>query len=87
MVIAEKLGLDNCRALPVFHAITDCDTTSAFSHKGKRSAWEAWNVYPAVTQAFLNLCNVEADVDEYNKPLQNISVCVEPISELSTAGS
>ena len=62
--IAKELGFDKCRALPVFHAITGCDTTSAFSHKGKRSAWEAWNVYPAVTQAFLNLYNVDADVDQ-----------------------
>ena len=32
---AEKLGAGMCKALPGFHAFTGCDTTSAFSFKGK----------------------------------------------------
>ena len=32
---AEKLGAEMCSALPGFHAFTGCDTTSAFSFKGK----------------------------------------------------
>ncbi|KAK1891628.1 Protein U3 [Dissostichus eleginoides] len=44
--------LTKSTALPVFHCCTGCDTTSAFCGKGKKSAWDAWNSYPEVTQAF-----------------------------------
>ena len=30
------------QALPLFHAYSGCDTTSAFNGKGKKSAWQAW---------------------------------------------
>jgi ABC-type transport system involved in cytochrome bd biosynthesis fused ATPase/permease subunit len=48
------LGPDKSRVLPLFHAFTGCDTVSAFGGKGKKSAWEAWNVYPNLTKAFLD---------------------------------
>ena len=51
--ICQYLGEDKSRTLPLFHSFTGCDTTSAFLRKGKKSAWEAWNSYPAVTEAFL----------------------------------
>ena len=57
--IASSLGVDKSRALPFFHALTGCDTTSCFSHRGKKSAWETWNVYPEVTNAFLDLCELQ----------------------------
>lgn len=50
--ICHILGKDRSTALPVFHCCTGCDTTSAFCWKGKQSAWDAWNSYPEVTQAF-----------------------------------
>jgi len=53
--IAASLGPDKCSALPVFHAISGCDTTSSFAGKGKKTAWETWNSFPAVTAAFLEL--------------------------------
>ena len=42
-------------AMPIFHAFTGCDTTSAFSGKGKKSCWKAWDMYPEVTDAFLDI--------------------------------
>ena len=36
--IAEQFGEDQCAALPGLHAFTGCDTTSAFSGKGKKAA-------------------------------------------------
>lgn len=42
--ICESLGEKKSRALPVFHAFTGCDTTSAFNGKGKLSAWQAWSL-------------------------------------------
>ena len=42
--ICASLGEQKSRSLPVFHALTGCDTTSAFNGKGKRSAWKAWEL-------------------------------------------
>ena len=53
--IASKLGPDKCKALPVFHAITGCDTVSSIAGRGKLKAWEVWMAFPPVTQAFLKL--------------------------------
>ena len=36
--IASQLGEVACSALPFFHALTGCDTVSAFSGVGKKSA-------------------------------------------------
>ena len=42
--ICEYLSRENRRS--------GCDTTSAFYGWGKKSAWEAWNCFNEVTQAF-----------------------------------
>src|SRR6218665_53616 len=65
--LSKALGADKCSALPVFHCLTGCDTTSSFCGKGKTSAWEAWTSYPVVTEAFLNLydggdCSADATI-------------------------
>ena len=44
-----------CRALPFFHAFTGCDTVSTFVGKGKKSAWQTWNVLQAATEVFTRL--------------------------------
>ena len=45
-------GLDPriCTTLPVFHALTGCDTVSAFGGRGKRTAWNTWKVFPDLQQ-------------------------------------
>ena len=53
--IYEDLGREKSLALPVFHSFTGCDTTSAFFGKGKKTAWEAWKSYDAVTSAFSSI--------------------------------
>ena len=53
--IAASMGQNECTALPVFHAISGCDSTSSFAGKGKKTAWENWKGFPAVTAAFLEL--------------------------------
>ena len=50
--ICVSLGEARSRSLPVFHALTGCDTTSSFYGKGKKSAWQAWELYPDVTSTF-----------------------------------
>ena len=53
--ICINLGVEKYKALPGFHAYTGCDTTSQFRSKGKKSCWEAWKVYPEVTEAFIKM--------------------------------
>ena len=47
--ITAQLGPAKSSALPAFHALTGCDTTSSFFGKGKRSAWTVWNALPELT--------------------------------------
>ncbi len=50
--ICGSLGEPQSRALPVFHGFSGCDTT-AFNGKGKKSVWQAWQVYEDVTETFV----------------------------------
>ena len=50
--ISTCIGEQNARALPVFHAWSGCDTTSAFRGKGKKTAWRSWKAFQEVTQTF-----------------------------------
>ena len=53
--IAKALGPSSCIGLPMFHALTGCDTVSFFGGRGKKTAWEVWKVYADVTPAFCTL--------------------------------
>ena len=61
--IANVLGPNKCEALPGFHALTGCDQTSAFASKGKKTAWETWNVFPEATPAFTTLSHACTEKD------------------------
>ena len=63
--IYDKIGVEKCLALPMFRVFTGCDTVSSFSGRGKKTAWETWNVFPEVTGAFLALveCPQQSDVE------------------------
>ena len=47
--IATSLGVDKSTSLPMFHALTGCDTVSYFGGRGKKTAWDVWKVYPQLT--------------------------------------
>ncbi len=51
------LGPERSKSLPIFHAITGCNTTSTFAGCGKKTAWAVWNTFPEVTDAFLHLAS------------------------------
>ena len=55
--IAAGLGPEKTLALPAFHALTGCDQVLSFYSKGKKTAWDTWNVYEDVTPAFSTLSN------------------------------
>lgn len=62
--LAASLGPDISKALPVFHAITGCDTVSSFAGRGKITAWAVWDIFPEVTNAFLTLASAPSEISE-----------------------
>ena len=40
--IAASLGPKMACAIPMFHALTGCDTVSSFAGHGKKAAWSTW---------------------------------------------
>ncbi|PIK61746.1 hypothetical protein BSL78_01300 [Apostichopus japonicus] len=78
--IAASLGPNKCQALPMFHAYTGCDTVSAFYSKWKKSACKTWNVYEAVTMAFMTLSVGNAKFWTMNWEYWNaLRFCYEPV--------
>ena len=60
------------RCLTVFHALSGCDTTSAFVGKGKHSAWQAWQLYNEVTPTPVSLAenpykHLDVDSEDFRK--------------------
>ena len=55
--IAMALDPDKCRGLPASHAFTGCNTVSAFSGRGKKTAWAVGKVFDEATPAFTFHCN------------------------------
>ena len=67
-----RLEEPQSRALPVFHAYSDCDTTSAFKGKSRKSAWQAWQAYKDVTDTFVHLVShpfqiLNADSEQFHE--------------------
>ena len=58
-----------CSSLPIFHALTRCDTVSAFSGRGKKTAWATWKAFPEVTDAFIELECMPSEVSEESMSL------------------
>ncbi len=54
-VIHLHLGPSRSLALPLFHALTGCDTTSQLLGCGKKTAWAAWNSTPDLTETLISL--------------------------------
>ena len=55
---------EKAQALPMFHALTGCDTVSFFASRGKRTAWEVRTAVPELTQVFIYLTTAPDQVDE-----------------------
>ena len=52
-----NLGKQKSLALPVFHTLAGCDTTSSFNGKGKKSACQAWQAYEEATETLEHLAS------------------------------
>ena len=62
--IAASLGREKASALPMFHSITGCDTVSFFGGRGKKTAWDVWNVFPELTPVLEALAASPEDINE-----------------------
>ena len=49
LTITMSLGPDKASTLPMFHAPTGCDTVSSFRGRGKKTAWDVWNLFSQLT--------------------------------------
>ena len=66
--VCERLGREICEILPSLHAITGCDSVSAFSTKGKKKALDVVQMNPALRQTLGSLGErVPARQDDLNK--------------------
>lgn len=55
--IATYLGTEKCIGLPMFHAVSGCDTICGLKMKGKRLWWNTWKKFPFVTAALTKVFN------------------------------
>ena len=53
--ICSNLGPSKSLALPLFHSLTGCDTTSQILGCGKKTAWVAWTSLPDLTDTLVAL--------------------------------
>ncbi|KAL8561604.1 hypothetical protein ACOMHN_024839 [Nucella lapillus] len=53
--IYSDLGPSKSLALPLFHSLTGCDTTSQFLGCGKKTAWAEWTSIPDLTDTLVAL--------------------------------
>ena len=58
------MGPQKALALPLFHALTNCDTVSAFTSHGKRTALITWNSFPELTETLLSLSFTSHSIPE-----------------------
>ena len=86
--LSDNLGMDKSHALPVFHALTGCDTTSALKGKGKLSAWQAWQAYSDVTDALIRLAdNLFQLIDEESDDFRSIEQFVVILYDRTSVSS
>ena len=64
--IARALGPEKAQELPMFHALTGCDTVSCFAGHGigKRTAWAVWTALPELTQTLVLLSTALDHINE-----------------------
>ena len=60
--IYSDLGPSKSLALPLFHSLTGCDTTSQFLGCGKKTAWAVWTVLPDLTEALIQLSSAPSGI-------------------------
>ena len=63
--LVEAIGPEIRSTLPVFHAMTGSDTVSSFGGRGKKIAWNTWQSFPKVIEAFLGIMEMPSVIEDY----------------------
>ena len=67
--IAERLGPEKCRGLLGFHAMTGCDSNSAFYGQGKKGPWSIWKDNLQFREAFAYISSTPETIPDNIKSL------------------
>ena len=57
--IESNLGVMSASALPFFHALSGCDTTSSIFVKSKATFYDAWKFFPEIAKLFVKVASVQ----------------------------
>ena len=83
--IRHSIGSVKSKGLSFFHAFTGCDVVSAFRGKGKRAAWQTWDVYPEASEVFAKLSMYPPVIgDEEKKVLERFVIIMYDRSSSAT---
>ena len=73
------------RGITFFHAFTGCDVVSAFSGKGKKSAWQTWDMCAEAYDVFARLSQYPPTVNDNEMDiLEKIVVIIYDMSSTAT---
>ena len=73
--ISQRLGPEISWGLLLFHAISGCDTVSAFGGVGKKTAFNTWKSMPEVHAVFKHLSTAPQEVSDEDKAVIEDLVC------------
>ena len=83
--LLSAIGPEKARGILYFHAFTGCDVVSAFHGKGKKSAWQTWDVCEEVSETFTRLSHCPTGVSDAD--LQKLETFVVLMYDRSSASS
>ena len=58
------IGPEKMSGMLFFHAFTGCDVVSSFNGKGKKTAWQIWNVCNEASIIFTKLSQCPSKIEE-----------------------
>ena len=62
--IADSLGLQRSKTLPMFHSFTGCDIVSGFATAGKKKAWETLQAFDDVIPSLISLSTSPEEIPD-----------------------
>lgn len=83
--VVSAIGPEKASGIPYFHAFTGCDVVSAFRGKGKKTAWQTWNICDEVSETFTNLSQHPTSVSDLD--LQHLERFVVLMYDRSSAAT
>lgn len=83
--LVESIGPSRSSGMTFFHAFTGCDVVSAFRGKGRKSAWQTWEVFDEVSSTFTKLSQIPLALDDSDlRMLEKFVVTMYDRSSTST---